>query len=98
MVETFEKVRCSGRAPCGAFPGKYWRALDADRGYPELFVRALTEGGFLAALIPAAVLEEGPQERLEWRVMSRAGLQLQSSTVAYGIMLRGALREPTWMN
>jgi len=37
---------------CGRFPGEYWRSLEPDR-YPEEFVRALTEHGWLAALIPA---------------------------------------------
>jgi len=36
---------------CGHFPGDYWRSLEPDR-YPEEFVRALTENGWLAALIP----------------------------------------------
>jgi acyl-CoA dehydrogenase len=56
---------------CAQFPGEYWRQLDAERGYPTEFVRALTEAGYLAALIPeeyggaglplsgaAAILEE----------------------------------------
>jgi alkylation response protein AidB-like acyl-CoA dehydrogenase len=56
---------------CAQFPGEYWRKLDAERGYPTEFVRALTEAGYLAALIPeeyggaglplsgaAAILEE----------------------------------------
>ncbi|NNU80157.1 acyl-CoA/acyl-ACP dehydrogenase [Halovulum dunhuangense] len=37
---------------CAGFPGEYWRKLDAEAGYPEEFVRALTESGYLAALIP----------------------------------------------
>jgi alkylation response protein AidB-like acyl-CoA dehydrogenase len=37
---------------CAQFPGEYWRKLDAERGYPTEFVRALTEAGYLAALIP----------------------------------------------
>ena len=37
---------------CAKFPGEYWRKLDAERAYPTEFVRALTEGGYLAALIP----------------------------------------------
>jgi alkylation response protein AidB-like acyl-CoA dehydrogenase len=37
---------------CRAFPGEYWRELDREQAYPEAFVRALTEGGWLAALIP----------------------------------------------
>jgi len=37
---------------CARFPGEYWRTLDRDRGYPTEFVRALTEAGYLGALIP----------------------------------------------
>jgi acyl-CoA dehydrogenase len=37
---------------CARFPGEYWRKLDAERGYPTEFVAALTEAGYLAALIP----------------------------------------------
>jgi acyl-CoA dehydrogenase len=37
---------------CAKFPGEYWRKLDQERAYPTEFVRALTEGGYLAALIP----------------------------------------------
>ncbi|MDE2517673.1 MAG: acyl-CoA/acyl-ACP dehydrogenase [Rhodospirillales bacterium] len=37
---------------CARFPGEYWRKLDAVRGYPTEFVHALTESGYLAALIP----------------------------------------------
>jgi acyl-CoA dehydrogenase len=37
---------------CEGFPGSYWRALDADGAYPAAFVQALTQSGYLAALIP----------------------------------------------
>ena len=37
---------------CARFPGEYWRALDAAREYPTVFVRALTEAGYLSVLIP----------------------------------------------
>src|SRR3954452_24879046 len=37
---------------CARFPGEYWRRLDRDRTYPTEFVQALTEAGYLAALIP----------------------------------------------
>jgi hypothetical protein len=52
MKETFDDVRAAVRALCAGFPGSYWQDLDARRAYPEAFVRALTEAGFLAALIP----------------------------------------------
>src|SRR5262249_51180427 len=37
---------------CRNFPGKYWRELDAKSDYPTEFVNAMTEQGYLAALIP----------------------------------------------
>ena len=48
------EIRAAVRALCAKFPGEYWRAHDRERAYPEDFVRALTEAGFLAALIPEA--------------------------------------------
>lgn len=37
---------------CADFPGEYWRRLDREMAYPAEFVAALTQSGFLAALIP----------------------------------------------
>ena len=37
---------------CANFPGEYWRKMDKESAYPEAFVHALTESGFLSALIP----------------------------------------------
>ena len=67
----YADIRESVRALCAKFPGGYWRALDRERAYPSEFVTALTEAGYLAALIPeefggsglgisaaAAILEE----------------------------------------
>lgn len=42
------------RALCGGFDAAYWQQVDHARGYPEAFVNALTEAGWLAALIPTA--------------------------------------------
>jgi acyl-CoA dehydrogenase len=44
-------IREAVRALCARFPGEYWRGLEPDR-YPTEFVGALTEAGWLAALIP----------------------------------------------
>ncbi len=70
-TDDYADIRASVRALCARFPGEYWRALDRERGYPTAFVDALTEAGYLAALIPedyggsglgigaaAAILEE----------------------------------------
>lgn len=40
------------RSVCTRFDEEYWRKLDEEREYPTEFVRALTEAGYLAALIP----------------------------------------------
>jgi acyl-CoA dehydrogenase len=45
------EIRTAVRDLCSRFPGEYWRGLEPDR-YPEEFVAALTEHGWLAALIP----------------------------------------------
>jgi acyl-CoA dehydrogenase len=44
-------IREAVRALCERFPGEYWRGLEPDR-YPSEFIAALTEQGWLAALIP----------------------------------------------
>jgi acyl-CoA dehydrogenase len=50
--EDIAQIRAAVRALCAKFPGEYWRVLDRERAYPTEFVTALTEAGFLAALIP----------------------------------------------
>ncbi|AXK82084.1 acyl-CoA dehydrogenase [Pseudolabrys taiwanensis] len=70
-IDPYADIRESVRALCAKFPGDYWRELDRERAYPTAFVKALTEAGYLAALIPeeyggsgltisaaAAILEE----------------------------------------
>ena len=69
--EVIEEIRRSVAALCEKFPGEYWREQDRERAYPTEFVKALTDAGFLAVLVPeeyggsglpisaaAAVLEE----------------------------------------
>ncbi|WP_027285515.1 acyl-CoA dehydrogenase family protein [Rubritepida flocculans] len=51
-TDAHAEIREEVRKLCARFPGEYWRALDARRGYPTEFVRALTEAGYLGALIP----------------------------------------------
>ncbi len=46
------EIREEVRKLCARFPGEYWRKLDVARAYPTEFVHALTEAGYLAALIP----------------------------------------------
>jgi acyl-CoA dehydrogenase len=66
-----QEIRQAVRDLCSRFPDAYWRELDRKKRYPEAFVRAMTEAGWLSILIPetyggggmglaaaAAVLEE----------------------------------------
>jgi acyl-CoA dehydrogenase len=51
-AELHADLRSAVRDLCKAFPDAYWRELDAARAYPDAFVKALTDAGYLAALIP----------------------------------------------
>lgn len=46
------EIRDAIRDLCAAFPDEYFRKVDEERAYPEQFVNALTEAGWMAALIP----------------------------------------------
>jgi acyl-CoA dehydrogenase len=48
----FADYRRAVRDLCARFGSDYWQRVEAEAGYPEDFVRALTEAGWLAALIP----------------------------------------------
>ena len=49
-----QEIRDAVRALCAEYPDEYHRRIDAERGYPEAFVDALTKAGWLAAMIPQA--------------------------------------------
>ncbi len=64
-------IRESVARLCADYPGEYWRKCDREQAYPGEFVQALTDSGYLGALIPeeyggsglpigagAAILEE----------------------------------------
>jgi len=51
-ADLHDDLRRAVRDLCKAFPDAYWRELDAARAYPDAFVKALTDAGYLAALIP----------------------------------------------
>jgi len=71
IIEDYAEIREEVAKLCAGFPGEYWQKLEHDNSYPAEFVTALTEAGYLAALIPeeyggsglplsaaAAILEE----------------------------------------
>jgi len=53
IESSFGEFREPVRALCAQFDGRYWQKISEDDGYPTEFVKALTDAGWLAALIPA---------------------------------------------
>nr|WP_311527086.1 acyl-CoA dehydrogenase family protein [uncultured Ralstonia sp.] len=51
-ADKYQDIRDAIRDLCAQFPSEYFRRIDEARGYPEAFVDALTQAGWLAALIP----------------------------------------------
>ncbi|GGG33052.1 acyl-CoA dehydrogenase [Caldovatus sediminis] len=52
LGEDYPEIRAAIRRICEGFPGAYWREKEEKEAYPAEFVQALTESGFLGALIP----------------------------------------------
>ena len=48
----YPEIREGVQAVCSRFPTSYWRELDKRGDFPDDFVAAMTEAGYLAALIP----------------------------------------------
>jgi acyl-CoA dehydrogenase len=70
-TQDYAEIREEVRKLCAEFPNEYWRKLDRESAYPAEFVKALSDAGYLAVLIPeeyggsglplsaaAAILEE----------------------------------------
>ena len=51
-TDAYQDLRDAIRDLCAQCPPEYFRQIDDERAYPEAFVTALTEAGWLAALIP----------------------------------------------
>src|SRR5687767_14725135 len=51
-TDQYQEIRDGVRALCAQYPDEYFRKVDEQRAYPEAFVNALTDAGWLAALIP----------------------------------------------
>ena len=50
--EELNAIREGVRALCAEFDAAYWRKVDEEKGFPEAFVKALTDAGWLSAMIP----------------------------------------------
>lgn len=51
-INNYQEIREAVRSLCAEFPAEYHRQIDEQRAYPEAFVDALTQAGWLAAMIP----------------------------------------------
>ena len=51
--DQYQEIREALRDLCSNYDSNYWQKVDEARGYPEAFVNALTDAGWLAALIPS---------------------------------------------
>ena len=52
FVQQHVDIRQGVRDVCKAFDSAYWQKVEESSSYPEAFVQALTQAGWLAALIP----------------------------------------------
>jgi acyl-CoA dehydrogenase len=51
-ADQYPEYRQAVRDLCARFDSKYWQEVEERAGYPDAFVKALTDAGWLAALIP----------------------------------------------
>ncbi|MFK7733853.1 MAG: acyl-CoA dehydrogenase family protein [Pseudomonadales bacterium] len=52
QAQDFTEIRDAITALCNNFPDEYFREIDSQRAYPEKFVDALIDAGWLSAMIP----------------------------------------------
>ena len=52
LGEDYPEIREAVKRICADFPNSYWRDIDKREAYPTEFVQAMTDSGYLAALIP----------------------------------------------
>jgi len=48
----YPELRDGLRKLCANLPATYWRDLDKEEAYPDAFVKAMSDGGYLSLLIP----------------------------------------------
>ncbi|MEQ1649456.1 MAG: acyl-CoA dehydrogenase family protein [Hyphomicrobiaceae bacterium] len=52
LDQSWQEIRDGVRDVCAGYGNDYWVKLDHDSAYPQAFVQALTDAGYLSALIP----------------------------------------------
>jgi acyl-CoA dehydrogenase len=93
------ELREGVRTLCKQFDSAYWQKVDEARGYPDEFVKALTEAGWLAALIPEEYGGSGlsvTEASIILEEISRSGAfagAVHGQMYVMGCVLRHASRE-----
>ena len=92
-ADQHQEIRDAVRHLCSEFPDEYFRKVDEQRAYPEKFVDALMEAGWLAAMIPeeyggtglgltAATRDHGGDQPLRRQLRRRAWPDVQHGHAA----------------
>ena len=79
MTSDFPEIREAVRRVCGQFPGTYWQKLEDAGNYPAEFVAAMTEAGFLSALIPESFGGAGKIQQQKARLQYAINLDFRRS-------------------
>jgi len=93
------ELREGVRSLCKQFDSAYWQKVDEARGYPDKFVKAITEAGWLAALIPEEYGGSGlsvTEASIILEEVSRSGAfagAVHGQMYVMGCVLRHASRE-----
>ncbi len=53
--QIYLEIREAVRDLCAGFDSAYWQRVEEQNAFPETFVQALTQAGWLSALIPEAL-------------------------------------------
>ena len=53
ILDAYQDMLEAPRSLLTGFDSAYWQQVDGERGYPDAFASALTDAGWLAALIPS---------------------------------------------
>jgi acyl-CoA dehydrogenase len=99
VQDDHSELRDAVRELCKRFGGDYWRKIDEDRAYPDAFAKALTEAGWLAALIPEEYGGSGlsvTEASIILEEISRSGAfagAVHGQMYVMGCVLRHASRE-----
>ena len=85
-VDEHQDIRDAVRQLCAGFDSTYWQGVDEQRSYPQAFVEALTQAGWLAALIPQAYGGSGLNLTQASVIMEEINLSAGNAGACHGQM------------